>query len=132
MNIECPHCNTDNEIELTENIQCNKCEKSFTDLKLSKRQLMSAGTALLLGAFGGYKADAAFEEDRYPLAVEYAIVDTCANSSKNMISVSRYETKRDVCLCALQKTEQSVPYSDYKSDKTLFLNHFKSNARNCS
>ncbi|RPF13253.1 hypothetical protein [Vibrio crassostreae] len=132
MKIECPHCLTDNDIEFAENIACKECEKSFKGFKFSKRKLVSASTALFVGAIGGYKVNAALDEDRYPLEVEYAIVDTCINSSKNMVSVSWYESKRETCLCALAETERSVPYSDYKSDQQLFLSNFKLNAKGCS
>nr|WP_241573597.1 hypothetical protein [Vibrio parahaemolyticus] len=93
---------------------------------------MSASTALFVGVVGGYKVNSAFDEERYPLEVEYAIIDTCINSAKNMVSVSWYEGKRETCLCALSLTEKSVPYSDYKSDQNLFLSNFKLNARSCS
>ncbi|MGR5132925.1 hypothetical protein [Vibrio alfacsensis] len=132
MKIECPHCQKDNDIEFAENIACKECEKSFKGFKFSKRKLVSASTALFVGAIGGYKVNAALDEDRYPLEVEYAIVDTCINSAKNMVSVSFYESKRETCLCALEETEKLVSYSDYKSDQQLFLNNFKLNAKGCS
>ncbi|HHY0447896.1 TPA: hypothetical protein ACVU4T_004878 [Vibrio parahaemolyticus] len=132
MKVECPHCHTDNVIEYAEHISCEKCEKNFKGFKFSKRKLVSASTALVVGVVGGYKVNGAFDEERYPLEVEYAIVDTCINSSKNMVSVSWYESKRETCLCALSQTEKSVPYSDYKSDQNLFLSNFKLNARSCS
>ncbi|MBF4327986.1 hypothetical protein EAY16_22160, partial [Vibrio anguillarum] len=88
--------------------------------------------ALAVGLFGGYKVNGALEDERYPIEVEYAIVDTCINSAKNMASVSWYESKRETCLCALAETEKSVPYSDYKSDQQLFLSNFKLNAKGCS
>jgi len=132
MKIECPNCQTDNDIEFAENITCKGCEKSFKGFKFSKRKFVSASTALAVGLFGGYKVNGALEEERYPIEVEYAIVDTCINSAKNMVSVSWYESKRETCLCALAETEKSVPYSDYKSDQQLFLSNFKLNARGCS
>ncbi|ASA57947.1 hypothetical protein [Vibrio gazogenes] len=132
MKIECPHCHTDNNIEFAENITCKKCEKNFKGFKFSKRKLVSASTALLLGAVGGYKVNTALDKERYPLEVEYAIVDTCINSSKNMVSVRWYESKRERCLCALAETEKSVLYSDYKSDQKLFLSNFRLNAKDCS
>ncbi|EOG7646669.1 hypothetical protein BFX12_04130 [Vibrio cholerae] len=132
MKIECPHCQTDNDIEFAENIACKECKKNFKGFKFSKRKLVSASTALLVGAIGGYKVNSALDEERYPLEVEYAIVDTCVNSSKNMVSISRYANKRETCLCALAQTEKSVPYSDYKSDPQLFLSKFKLNAKGCS
>ncbi|WP_236616518.1 hypothetical protein [Vibrio anguillarum] len=48
---------------------------------------------LAVGLFGGYKVNGALEDERYPIEVEYAIVDTCINSAKNMASVSWDEGK---------------------------------------
>ncbi|MCF4175175.1 hypothetical protein [Vibrio sp. McD22-P3] len=131
MKIECPHCQADNDIEFAEHIACKECEKPFKGFKFSKRKFVSASTALAVGLIGGYKVNGTLEEDRYPLEVEYAIVDTCVNSSKNMVSVSWYESKREACLCALAETEKSLTYSDYKSDQQQFLLSFKQNAKGC-
>lgn len=132
MKIECPHCHTSNKIEYAENISCKKCEKNFKGFKFSQKKLISTSAALAFGVFGGYKVNGALVDERYPLEVEYAIVDTCINSANNILSYSRYENKRKTCLCALEKTEKSFAYSDYKSDHTLFLSKFRQNARACS
>lgn len=94
--------------------------------------MISASAALVVGTLGGYKVNAALEEARYPLAVEYAIVDSCVNSSSNMVSVSWYTNKRKTCLCALEKTEEKISYSDYKADQRSFLTSFKLHALACS
>ncbi len=132
MKIECPHCHTDNEIEYAENISCKECEKNFKGYKFSKRKLVSASAALIVGVVGGYKANDALDEVRYPLKVEYAIVDTCINSSKSAVSTSWYINKRKACLCALERTTKDISYSDYKSSQQSFLNSFRKNAKNCS
>ncbi len=132
MKIECPRCQKDNEIEFAENISCSECEKSFKGFKFSKRKFVSASAALIVGTLGGYKVNAAFEDVRYPLAVEYAIVDSCVNSSSNMVSVSWYTNKRKTCVCALEKTVEKVSYSDYQADRQSFMTSFKFNAMACS
>lgn len=132
MKVECPHCQTDNKIDYAEHILCQKCEKSFKGYKFRKRKLVSASAALFVGVIGGYKVNDALVDERYPLKVEYAIVDTCVNSARNMVSVRRYENKREVCLCALANTTKSVPYSDYKSDQAVFMTSFQQNAKRCS
>ncbi|ROV57903.1 hypothetical protein EGH82_20880 [Vibrio ponticus] len=132
MEIECPHCQAGNKIEFAENISCTDCKKNFKGYKFSKRKLVSASAALWVGAVGAYALENARDEERYPLEVEYAIVDTCVNSSKNMVSVSWYESKRETCLCALEKTESDVTYSDYKSDQAKFFSTFRQHAKGCS
>lgn len=131
MKIECPHCQSDNDIEFAENIACKACEKNFKGFSFGKKRWISASTALLVGTFGGYKVSNALDEERYPLDVEYAIVDTCVNSSQNMVDISWYENKRETCLCALSKTEKAIPFSDYQSDNKLFLAAFIRNAKSC-
>ncbi|GLR05223.1 hypothetical protein GCM10007906_28110 [Vibrio hyugaensis] len=131
MKIECPHCQADNDIEFAENISCKECEKSFKGFSFSKRRWVSASTTLLIGAFGGYQVNNAFDEERYPLEVEYAIIDTCVNSSQNMVDVSWYENKRDTCLCAMSKTEKAIPYSEYKADNKPFIAAFIHNSKSC-
>ncbi|MGF1765696.1 hypothetical protein [Aliivibrio kagoshimensis] len=131
MKIECPHCQHDNDIEFAKNISCKECEKSFEGFKFSKRALISASTALFVGAMGGYKVNASLEEVRYPLAVEYAIVDSCINSSKNQMSTRRYETKRELCLCALDKTMEDVSYTTYNSESNEFITTLRQNAKLC-
>ncbi|MGF1727825.1 hypothetical protein [Photobacterium nomapromontoriensis] len=132
MKIECPHCQKDNDIEFAENISCSECNKNFKGYKFSKRKIVSTSTALLVGALGSHAIATGLDQERYPLDVEYAIVDTCVNSSKNMVSVHWYESKREACLCALEKTENDVSYSDYKSDSSAFLNTFKQYSGKCS
>ncbi|RBW65495.1 hypothetical protein DS893_10465 [Vibrionales bacterium C3R12] len=132
MKIECPHCQEDNKIEFSENISCQKCEKSFKGFKFSKRKLISGSSALLVGVIGGYTVSDKLEEVRYPLEIEYAIVDTCLNGSQNTVSVSWYESKRDACVCTLTKTEQDVSYADYKSNPATFFENFEFNAESCS
>ena len=132
MKIECPNCQEDNKIDFAENIFCKKCEKSFKGFKFSKRKLVSASAALIFGAYSGYKVNDTLDENRYPLKVEYAIVDSCINSSKNMVTTSWYESKRDICLCALDATIDDISYSTYKSDQETFIFELKKNANKCS
>lgn len=131
MKIECPHCATDNDIELAGDISCKKCEKSFKDFEFSKRKLVPAITALFIGIVGGYKLDGIVRPERYPLATEYAIVDTCVNSATNIVTTGHYINKREICLCALSKTVKDISYSDYKSKQSTFATSFKKHAWGC-
>ncbi|MCZ4370615.1 hypothetical protein [Vibrio diazotrophicus] len=132
MKVECPRCHTDNKIEYAENILCKECDKSFKGYKFSKRKLVSSSAALLVGVVGGYQVNDVFDEIRYPLQVEYALVDTCLNASTSAVSKSWFNSKRDICLCAVEKTTKDVSYSDYKTDESLFIRRLKRNAERCS
>lgn len=133
MIVECPHCSEDNEIEYAENIRCKKCEKDYKGYEFSKRKIIT-GTALALLTYIGVhtlRDEAKGYGDRYPIAVEYALLDSCINSSSNSISQSRYLSKRDVCLCALEGAQEDYPYSDYKDDASGFMPIFRRYAKSC-
>jgi hypothetical protein len=133
MFIECPHCQHDNEIEFAENILCKKCEKDYKGVKFSKRKLIT-GTAMILLTYVGVHTlndEVKGYGDRYPIAVEYALLDSCINGSKNSISQNRYLSKRDVCLCALKEAQEDYPYSDYKDHAKGFVSIFRQYANSC-
>jgi hypothetical protein len=133
MLIECPHCKHDNEIEYAENIHCNKCEKNFKGVTFSKRKIIT-GTAIALLTYVGFHTlndEVKGYGDRYPIAVEYALLDSCINGSRNSISQNRYLSKRDVCLCALKGAQEDYPYSDYKDDAKGLVPIFRQYANSC-
>lgn len=133
MIIECPHCSEDNEIDYAVNICCKKCHESYKGFEFSKRKIIT-GTALALLTYIGVhtlRDEAKGYGDRYPIAVEYALLDSCINGSSNSISQSRYLSKRDVCLCALEGAQEDYPYSDYKDDSKGFVPIFRRYTKSC-
>lgn len=135
MHIECPSCSTDNKIEFGENIICCECKKTFAghSYKKFKKPLLSATTALFIGAFGTYKADQIlFEEQRYPLNVEYEIIDSCVNSSRILMNTYRQTEKTQVCVCALEKTMEVISYKELKKGESEFLTRFRGSLTSCN
>lgn len=135
MHLECPSCSTDNKIEFGENIVCSECKKSFAghSYQKFKKPILSATTALFIGAFGAYKADQIlFEDQRYPLNVEYELVDGCVNSSRTLMNSYRKAEKTQVCLCALEKTMEEISYNQLKKSESDFLTRFRSSIANCN
>lgn len=135
MQIECPSCSTDNKIEFGENIVCSECKGSFAghSYKKFKKPLVSATTALLIGVFGAYKADQLFFEDqRYPLIVEYELIDICVNSSRMLLNSSQYSVKTKTCICALNKTMEVISYKELKKGESEFLTRFRSSIASCN
>ena len=135
MQIECPSCSTDNQIEFGKNIICNNCKESFAgySYKRFKKPLISATAALFIGAFGTYKADQIFFEDqRYPLNVEYELVDSCVNASRTLMSSYRQADKAQVCICALEKTMKAISYKELKKSEPEFLTHFRRSISSCN
>lgn len=134
MHIECPSCSIDNKIECGENIVCSECKESFAghSYKKFKKPLVSATTALLIGAFGTYKADQIFFEDqRYPLSVEYELIDGCVNSSRTLFNSFQYLDKTKTCICALNKTMEVISYKELKKIESEFLTRFRSSIASC-
>jgi hypothetical protein len=133
MIIECPHCHEDNKIEYAENIRCKKCEKDYKGFEFSKRKIIT-GTALALLTYVGFHTlndEVKGYGDRYPIAVEYALLDSCVNGGQSLMSNSNYRNKRETCLCALKDTQEDYPYVDYKDDAKGFVAIFRQYAKRC-
>lgn len=130
LEIECPHCSKENKINLSTEIKCKHCEKPLIGHKYRK-QFMSAMTALILGAGGSYYINEQFESNRYPLNKEYSIIYDCVSYDKRPLLHKYYEEKENICICALNKTQKEIDYSDYKNKQNTFLNIFEANAREC-
>lgn len=134
MIIECPHCKHDNEIEYAENIRCKKCEKDYKGFTFSKRKWIASGTIIVGLAFGVHAGKDHLlhsNAERYPMAQEYAIIDSCVNANNNLHSISRYQDKRKECLCALAETQKKMSYSEVTKTPDSFRAQLNMNAQNC-
>lgn len=134
MNIECPSCSKENKIEYSENILCSECNSAFAGYtyKKYKKPLLSASSALFIGIVGTYKIDQLyFDEARYPIRVEYEIVDNCVNSDKRSLASAQYIKKKNLCLCALELTMDSLPYKEATGDEAKFLSSFRTAINQC-
>ncbi len=147
MNIECPHCETVNEIPL-ENAVCAECEGSLNEHTFSKHKkpLISTVTAIILGGIVGHhigepsdKELAALtpppimveKDDRYPVAVEYALLDVCINGSNYYRSEAQVRRTTQTCTCALEGTMKEIKHSDYIRNETHFASRFLAHAKAC-
>lgn len=133
MQIECPSCSTDNKIEIGGSILCNKCKKPFSGFyyKKAKKTTIAATAALLIGAYGGYKANNSKEAERYPIEVEYSLINVCLNGSSEKVTIEQYIEKQDICTCALSKTMNNLSYSSYNEDQSVFFSSFENNQAKC-
>ncbi|MCF1457520.1 MAG: hypothetical protein LPH21_08135, partial [Shewanella sp.] len=116
-----------------ENISCKECNQNYVGFSFSRRKLIAGSTIALLGYIGVH---ATLDEvkgygDRYPIELEYALLDSCINGSRGVISESLLRSKRQACTCALEKTQEELPYKDYKEDKTSFASLFRRFSRTC-
>lgn len=69
--------------------------------------------------------------ERYPLRVEYEIIDTCINSSSAPMSRTTRESKAEICLCALEHTSREFSYHAALKNDQDFLTRFEHNAAIC-
>ena len=130
LEIDCPHCYEENKINLSSAIKCKHCNEPLIGEKYSK-PIISVMTAMILGISGGIFLDETFETDRYPINIEYNIIDSCLSNYEEPLKRGYYKQKRNICICALKKTENELDYGDYKKDKNNFLNIFEKEAKEC-
>ncbi len=130
LEIECPHCSKENKINLSKEIKCKHCEKPLIGQKYRK-PFMGAMTAFILGVGGTYYINEQFESNRYPINFEYAIINSCVSYSEQPLLRKDYRNKKDICICALNKTQKEIDYSDYKKKQIAFMNIFEAKAREC-
>lgn len=130
LEIECPHCFKENKINLSTEIKCKHCDKPLIGEKYRK-PIISGMTAIIFGLSGGYYVNEWIDKERYPISVEYSIIEKCVSNYDKPIKKKIYGNKREVCICAMEKTEQELSYSEMKETTHDFINIFESKARGC-
>jgi hypothetical protein len=55
-------------------------------------------------------------------------MENCISSHNEPLPYRLYVDKKEICACALQKTELEHSYISYQDDKDLFLSIFEKNA----
>lgn len=143
MNIECPKCNQTNAIEFSEHISCNHCSTNFKGFNFVKKKItaIAAIGTMALGAVGGYEINDslnssdnpfnASSEHRYPLEIEYALVDTCVNGRSMLFPKGRHKEVRNQCLCVIEFTTKQISYNQYKNDIDAFNNSIQYAVPHC-
>lgn len=122
MKIECPFCAETNDLD--QEVSCSKCEKSLSKegLTFAQKPLFSAlsGVIFTVAGFWGYDWYMDPPEGRYPLEVEYALVNACTNGSSNGMTREEFGLQSEVCLCAVENVTRSISYADFQENKTAF------------
>lgn len=129
MSVSCS-CGDKAEVVVTGKIHCKTCANIVKRFSV-KKPLKSAGIAALLAFSGSQFIDYAITDNRYPLDVESAILESCASSYEQPLSSSSYRSKKKLCLCALEETMNEISYVRYKVNENGFLKAFESNAKSC-
>lgn len=100
------------------------------------QKISSILSTLTIGAVAGHHIDDIVEKynlemNRYPMSIEYKIINNCLSSYKEPISYKIYNKKSEVCICSLEKTELEYDYGNFRLEETKFLDIFEENVREC-
>jgi len=134
LEIICPSCEEENTIKLSSEIKCKKCEKDLSKWKYTKisKKIIGAGTAFIFGIAPAYQIGKHMHsEDRYPVATEYSIVNSCVSEYSEPLRRVQIRQKKAICICALSHTMKSIDYDDYKKNQEKFLDLFEQKAAQC-
>ncbi|MFI3245491.1 MAG: hypothetical protein R3Y10_03225 [Ferrimonas sp.] len=123
-------CGENAEHGATVKLYCKNCS-TVVDKFSIKSPLKAIGLTALFAYGGSQFIDYAISDNRYPLPVEYAVLEACVSSYKEPLSYGSYSSKKTLCLCALEDTMNEISYIRYKIDEDGFLNAFEDNAKAC-
>ncbi|MED5524906.1 MAG: hypothetical protein VX447_09160 [Pseudomonadota bacterium] len=120
MKVSCPQCNKETVLPVAESVTCQHCQSDLNVKKAIGKRLLPLWMILALGGYAGHRLDDALEVKRYPLAFEYALIDTCLKGSG--ITASQWISsaqKLQHCQCAIEKVEGEIAYHDITHSKAL-------------
>lgn len=132
MEITCPECKKPTAVQITEGLCCEHCQTSFEKLKFAKKAFITTTSALALGTVIGLNADDFFESHRYPLPIEYALVEACSHGKSSVDYYRRAGQRFEVCACALKTVQEDISYKQYKKAPREFVGAMESAARECT
>lgn len=85
----------------------------------------------MIGSVGGHQVIEHFTTDRYPMSVEHSILESCISSYEEPLKIYQIQNKKNVCVCAFNKTLKEYDYEEYKKDQYGFLNTFDKKSKEC-
>jgi hypothetical protein len=106
MSEECS-CDDKSKIGATVKIHCKICATVLEKYTI-KKPFKSALIAMLLAYGGGQTIEYAVTDNRYPLNIEYAVLNACTSSYQQALSYVSYDLKETICLCALEDTMNEI------------------------
>ena len=129
--LDCPECEEENRVRLSSDIKCHKCQKSLLGFKYIQKPLIKVSTALLIGGLSGHWIDDFFEFKRYPIKIEHSIIENCLSGYSMPLKYFDFKEKREICICALEKTEKKFDYKDLEENSEGFFQIFRENVAQC-
>lgn len=118
--LSCPSCGEENEITPGSSLRCAKCNKPLGGKDSYFRFGLGPFFLLVALASGGtWGVMELLSENRYPVLVEHAVMEDCLSQSRAPLARSHYIRKREICACALEKTQQDLSQRElgYSSSK---------------
>lgn len=115
-------------INLSENLKCKNCQKPLTNSKYIKPLIKGTSiftTAILIGIGSGIGLDEFFEKNRYPISVEYSIIERSLSGDPSPISRRWFKSKKEACFDALEKTQKKISYKEYKDNPLKFMDEYE-------
>lgn len=133
MQITCQNCEKLNNINLERKVNCGSCHQEIVTYKEGKFNFTGTTltTALLVAVGGGYVFNEYIEDKRYPIEAEYALIESCSTYDRVSLSKVQFEEKRNLCICALEKTEDNILYKDIDENTEDFITELKNNIKIC-
>lgn len=133
LKLECPKCGKENNIKSSVTIRCGECKEDLTEnIYKEKPWLLKPLLLLFVGAIGWPQIkDFADIDNRYPLKTEVEILDACRSNSRKPVARNVYIQKSEVCVCALDMTQNSMNFGEFKDSTSDFLRKFDLNAEVC-
>lgn len=133
MEITCPKCIKITDFNVTDAISCEHCKNSFSTLRLAvKTTLLPTVGALAIGGAIGHQLDIFFEANRYPLEIEYALVESCVQGASRSEYLRRAEQKFVLCSCALTQAQKNISYKKFKEAPVQFRQAMTAATQKCS
>lgn len=133
MKIKCPACDKNSKIEYAEHINCSHCGSSFKGFSFRKFKVpISVAIASgLIGFAANERIETLWEDQRYPLEVEYELVNLCVNQSQSIMSNTWYTNKTKICICAVEQTMNDMTLKELEENESRFVTRLRSNIRSC-
>ncbi len=111
-------------------LKCKACDKVLKKQTITNPYKIAA--LLVVVSYGASNfIDYAITDNRYPLSVEYEVMEACTSSYSKPLSYGGFSSKKKICLCALEDTMNEISYIRFKSDEKVFLTAFEENAKGC-
>jgi hypothetical protein len=109
---------------------CSACSQELFKKTIRKPYQVAAIFAVVFYGASQF-VENAIVDNRYPLDVEFALVESCLNANERPISRGVYQEKKELCLCTAENTMNEISYVRYKINKKGFLAAFKENVKSC-